>query len=46
MFLIGGTVLGAGRGTELYPLPDLPSLPVLLVALGWHVATAEAYEAH
>src|SRR5258708_37223832 len=27
LFLIGGTVLGVGRGEEGYPLPDLPSTP-------------------
>ncbi|MBV9182803.1 MAG: 4-(cytidine 5'-diphospho)-2-C-methyl-D-erythritol kinase [Acidobacteria bacterium] len=26
LFLIGGTVLGLGRGEEVYPLPDLPAL--------------------
>lgn len=45
VFLIGGTVLGLGRGTELYPLPDLPALPVLLVAPAVHVSTADAYRA-
>ena len=25
VFLVGGTVLGVGRGEEVYPLPDLPS---------------------
>ena len=25
LFLIGGAVLGVGRGEEVYPLPDLPS---------------------
>ena len=25
LFLVGGTVLGVGRGEEVYPLPDLPS---------------------
>jgi len=44
-FLHGGTTLGMGRGTELYPLPDLPALPVLVVASGVHVSTAEAYRA-
>ncbi len=44
-FLLGGTALGLGRGTELYPLPDLPSLPVLLITPGIHVSTAEAYRA-
>jgi len=44
-FLMGGTAAGLGRGTELYPLPDLPSLPALLITPGVHVSTAEAYRA-
>lgn len=42
-FLLGGTALGIGRGTELYPLPDLPSRHALVVSTGVHVSTAEAY---
>ncbi len=42
-FFLGGTALGLGRGTELYPLPDLPPYPALLVATGIHVSTTEAY---
>ncbi|MGH9697121.1 MAG: 4-(cytidine 5'-diphospho)-2-C-methyl-D-erythritol kinase, partial [Bryobacteraceae bacterium] len=42
-FLYGGTALGLGRGTELYPLPDLGALPALVVASGVHVSTADAY---
>jgi 4-diphosphocytidyl-2-C-methyl-D-erythritol kinase len=42
-FLRGGTALGLGRGTELYPLPDQRSHPVLVLATGLHVSTAEAY---
>ncbi len=44
-FLYGGTALGIGRGTELYPLPDQPSHPALIVSTGIHVSTAEAYRA-
>jgi 4-diphosphocytidyl-2-C-methyl-D-erythritol kinase len=44
-FLHGGTALGLGRGTELYPLPDLPQHHVLVVSTGVHVSTAEAYQA-
>ncbi len=44
-FLMGGTAVGLGRGTELYPLPDLPSLPALLITPGIHVSTPEAYRA-
>lgn len=42
-FLYGGTALALGRGTEVYPLPDQPSRPVLVVSPGIHVSTAEAY---
>ncbi len=42
-FLLGGTALALGRGTELYPLPDLPAEAVLVVAPPVHVSTAEAY---
>lgn len=44
-FLHGGTALGLGRGTELYPLPDLPAQAALIVASGIHVSTREAYAA-
>src|SRR5947199_2746259 len=30
LFLIGGTVLGVGRGEEGYPLPDLPAMPCVI----------------
>jgi 4-diphosphocytidyl-2-C-methyl-D-erythritol kinase len=42
-FLFGGTAIGLGRGTELYPLPDVPARPALLIAPGIHVSTKEAY---
>jgi len=42
-FLIGGTAVGIGRGTEVFPLPDAPSRPGLLVAPAVHVSTAQAY---
>ena len=44
-FLYGGTAVGLGRGTELYPLPDLTALAALIVASGVHVSTPEAYRA-
>ena len=44
-FLLGGTAAGIGRGTELYPLPDLPNKPALLVTPGLHVSTTDAYRA-
>lgn len=44
-FLYGGTALGLGRGTELYPLPEVAGMAGLLVVPGVHVSTAEAYRA-
>ena len=42
-FLLGGTAAGIGRGTELFPLPDMPPKQGVLVAPGLHVNTAQAY---
>ncbi len=42
-FLYGGTALGIGKGTELYPLPDQPAHSALVIATGIHVSTADAY---
>ena len=42
-FLLGGTALGLGRGEMLYPLPDIPSMGVLLVKPAFGVSTTEAY---
>lgn len=42
-FLLGGTAVGIGRGTELFPLPDRPSRPGLLIAPRIAVSTADAY---
>lgn len=42
-FLTGGTAVGLGRGTELYPLPDIQNLPAILIAPGIHVSTPDAY---
>lgn len=44
-FLHGGTQLGFGAGTELYPQPDLQAKPLLLVTPDIHVATGPAYKA-
>jgi len=44
-FLLGGTAVASGRGTELYPMPDAPSRHVVVVVTGVHVSTAEAYAA-
>jgi 4-diphosphocytidyl-2-C-methyl-D-erythritol kinase len=43
LFLIGGTVLGVGHGEEVYPLPDLPSLDVVIVTPAIGVSTPTAF---
>jgi 4-diphosphocytidyl-2-C-methyl-D-erythritol kinase len=42
-FLLGGTAVGIGRGSELFPLPDTPAQRGILVAPHIHVNTSEAY---
>jgi 4-diphosphocytidyl-2-C-methyl-D-erythritol kinase len=43
LFLVGGTVLGTGRGEEVFPLPDLPSLPVVVATPDVAVSTPRAF---
>jgi len=43
LFLVGGTALGVGRGEEVYPLPDLPSLPLVVVTPEVGVSTPTAF---
>ena len=43
-FLVGGTAVGWGRGTEVVPLPDLPlERSLLLLYPHLEISTAEAY---
>jgi 4-diphosphocytidyl-2-C-methyl-D-erythritol kinase len=43
-FLLGGRALGIGRGDEIYPLPDIPKLTLLVVSPhDIHVPTPDAY---
>jgi len=42
-FLLGGRAVGAGRGTELYPLTDLAARSGVVVTPPIHVSTAAAY---
>jgi len=43
-FLFGGRALGIGRGDEIYPLPDIPKLTLLVVSpRDIHVPTPDAY---
>jgi 4-diphosphocytidyl-2-C-methyl-D-erythritol kinase len=43
-FLLGGTALALGRGTQLYALEDRPAGWGVVVTPGIHVSTAEAYQ--
>lgn len=43
LFLVGGTALGVGRGEEVYPLPDLPSLAMVVVMPEVAVSTPRAF---
>jgi 4-diphosphocytidyl-2-C-methyl-D-erythritol kinase len=43
LFLIGGTVLGVGRGEEVYPVPDLPSMALVVVTPEVGVSTPKAF---
>lgn len=45
LFLLGGTVLGLGRGERVHPLRPVPLEPILLVHPGLHVATPSVYRA-
>ncbi|MGB9465787.1 MAG: 4-(cytidine 5'-diphospho)-2-C-methyl-D-erythritol kinase, partial [Candidatus Acidiferrum sp.] len=43
-FLFGGRAMGISRGDEIYPLPDVPKLSVLIVSpRDIHVSTLDAY---
>jgi 4-diphosphocytidyl-2-C-methyl-D-erythritol kinase len=43
-FLTGGTAFGTGRGTDIYPLADLPTRQLLIVSPHVEVSTAAAYK--
>jgi len=44
LFLLGGTVLGQGRGEQVFPLPDLPQLPCIVVVPPVGVSTPQAFK--
>ena len=44
LFLVGGTVLGCGRGEEVWPLPDLPSWNIVLATPNIGVSTPAAFQ--
>src|SRR5271163_2429049 len=43
LFLVGGTVLGVGRGEQVYPLEDLPATACVVVTPGVGVSTPRAF---
>ena len=43
LFLVGGTVLGIGRGEQVFPLPDLPPLPLVVALPSIGVSTPVAF---
>jgi 4-diphosphocytidyl-2-C-methyl-D-erythritol kinase len=43
LFLVGGTVLGIGRGEEVYPLQDLPAVACVVVTPEVGVSTPKAF---
>lgn len=45
LFLLGGAVLGLGRGERVFPLRAIPLEPALLVHPGLHVSTPRVYQA-
>ncbi|MGA8866039.1 MAG: 4-(cytidine 5'-diphospho)-2-C-methyl-D-erythritol kinase [Candidatus Sulfotelmatobacter sp.] len=45
LFLVGGAVLGVGRGEQVYPIPDIPATPCVVVTPEVGVSTPEAFAA-
>ena len=43
-FLLGGTVLGLGRGDQCFALEEGPETPLLLIFPAFTIATSEVYE--
>ncbi len=43
LFLLGGAVVGLGRGEEVYPLPDIAGLPCVIALPAAGVSTPQAF---
>jgi 4-diphosphocytidyl-2-C-methyl-D-erythritol kinase len=43
LFLVGGTILGVGRGEQVYPLPDFPTTACVVVTPEIGVSTPKAF---
>ena len=45
LFLVGGTILGIGRGEQVYPLEDFPATPCVIVTPEVGISTPKAFAA-
>jgi 4-diphosphocytidyl-2-C-methyl-D-erythritol kinase len=45
LYLLGGTVLGLGRGEQVYPLDDVPAIPIVIATPGVAISTPRAFAA-
>ncbi len=43
LFLLGGSVVGTGRGEEVFPLPDIASVPCVIALPFMGVSTPQAF---
>ena len=43
LFLLGGLVLGTGRGEQIYPLEDVPAIPCVVVTPEIGISTPQAF---
>jgi 4-diphosphocytidyl-2-C-methyl-D-erythritol kinase len=43
LFLLGGSVVGLGRGEQVFPFPDLPALSAVIAIPGVGVSTPQAF---
>jgi 4-diphosphocytidyl-2-C-methyl-D-erythritol kinase len=43
LFLVGGAILGGGRGEEVWPLPDLPAWDIVIATPEIGVSTPDAF---
>jgi 4-diphosphocytidyl-2-C-methyl-D-erythritol kinase len=43
LFLVGGTILGIGHGEQVFPLPDLAPLAMVIVTPGIGISTPKAF---
>ena len=43
LFLVGGTILGVGRGEDVYPLPELSATPCVVATPAISVSTPKAF---